>query len=106
MLECLVRRIYDPDKLLADHPPKLAHPYKRLVFDVAVPRMDVVAVDLASAESRADLLATEVTGYRASTRNALEAQDLEEVSRESCCHRSWRTGIADLHSPAGRNHRR
>jgi hypothetical protein len=37
MLECLARRSYDAARLFADHPPKLGHPHKRLVFDVAVP---------------------------------------------------------------------
>lgn len=38
MLECLVRRRYDASTLIAEHPPKFRHPYKRLVFDLAVPR--------------------------------------------------------------------
>lgn len=36
-LECLLRRDYDPAALLADHPPKLRHPHKRLVFELACP---------------------------------------------------------------------
>src|SRR5205823_2735360 len=68
-------------------------------------RTDVVAV-VASAESRADLLVHEVTGYRASNKNALEAQHIEEVSHAACCHRSWRPGIADLHSCIGRSNSR
>jgi len=37
MLECLLRRRYDPAELLAAHPPKFRHPYKRLVFKLACP---------------------------------------------------------------------
>ena len=37
MLECLLRRRYDPAELLAAHPPKLRHPHKRLVFELACP---------------------------------------------------------------------
>lgn len=33
----LLRREYDPARLLAAHPPKLKHPHKRLVFDRACP---------------------------------------------------------------------
>jgi hypothetical protein len=44
----------------------------------------------------ADLLGHEVTDYRASTNNALEAQT-KEVSHESCCHR-FRTGPKILSS--------
>lgn len=36
-LECLLRREYDPTALLARHPPKLKHPHKRLVFELACP---------------------------------------------------------------------
>src|SRR5262249_36185300 len=61
-------------------------------------RVDVVA---ASARTHlvewAGLVGNEVTGYRASTRNALEAQT-EETSRESCCHRFGVGGIAGLRS--------
>jgi hypothetical protein len=68
--------------------------------------MDVVAGDLARAEKAADLLVHEVTGYRASKVNALEAQHIEEDSRAACCHRSGWAGIADLHPPRERrNHR-
>jgi transposase len=62
-------------------------------------RMDVVAGDHARAEKAADLLVHEVTGYRASTLDALEAQYIEEDGREACCHRSRRPGIADLFLP-------
>ena len=34
-MQCLVRRAYDPTTLLAEHPPRLEHPYKRIVFDAA-----------------------------------------------------------------------
>src|SRR4029453_11558482 len=37
MLECLLRRRYDPAELLAAHPPRLRHPHKRLVFELACP---------------------------------------------------------------------
>jgi hypothetical protein len=37
MLECLLRRSYDPVELLAAHPPRLRHPHKRLVFELACP---------------------------------------------------------------------
>jgi hypothetical protein len=37
MLECLLRRRYDPTELLAAHPPRLRHPHKRLVFELACP---------------------------------------------------------------------
>jgi hypothetical protein len=33
----MMRREYDPAALLAAHPPKLKHPHKRLVFDLACP---------------------------------------------------------------------
>jgi len=33
----LFRRSYDPSRVLAEHPPVLGHPYKRLVFDLACP---------------------------------------------------------------------
>jgi len=33
----LLRRRYDPAELLAAHPPKLRHPHKRLVFELACP---------------------------------------------------------------------
>ncbi len=35
MPECLLRRTYQPEALLAQHPPKLKHPHKRLVFELA-----------------------------------------------------------------------
>lgn len=35
--DCLLRREYDPVQLLAEHPPVLRHPHKRLVFDLACP---------------------------------------------------------------------
>jgi hypothetical protein len=34
-LKCLLRREYAPGALLADHPPRLEHPHKRLVFALA-----------------------------------------------------------------------
>jgi hypothetical protein len=37
MPECLLRRSYDPTELLAAHPPRLRHPHKRLVFELACP---------------------------------------------------------------------
>ena len=37
MLDCRLRREYDPTVLLARHPPKLKHQLKRLVFDLACP---------------------------------------------------------------------
>src|SRR5262245_50227040 len=37
MLECLLRRRFDPAELLAAHPPRLRHPHKRLVFELACP---------------------------------------------------------------------
>lgn len=37
MLECLLRRRYDPTKLLATHPPRIRHPHKQLVFELACP---------------------------------------------------------------------
>lgn len=37
MLECLFRRRYDPAQLLAAHPPRLRHPHKQLVFELACP---------------------------------------------------------------------
>ncbi|MGE0870355.1 MAG: hypothetical protein AB7P03_17450 [Kofleriaceae bacterium] len=36
-LDLIVRREYDPAALLAKHPPKLKHPHKRLVFELACP---------------------------------------------------------------------
>jgi hypothetical protein len=51
------------------------------------------------------LLGDEVAVDRASTGNALEAQTLED-SHASCCHRSGEQGIADLHPPTRRSHRR
>src|ERR1043165_4992569 len=57
-------------------------------------RTDVVAAPARS--TAADLLGNEVTVHRASSSNALEAHT-KEVSREPCCHRSRRQGIADLH---------
>jgi transposase len=69
--------------------------------------MDVVAGDRAKAEKAADLLTGEVTNYRASNKNALEAQRREEASHEACCHRSRESGIAGVHPSTGRNdHRR
>lgn len=35
--DLLLRREYDPAALLASHPPKLKHPHKRLVFELACP---------------------------------------------------------------------
>jgi hypothetical protein len=43
MLDCLVRRTYDAAALHANHPPKLKHPYKRLVFETAVPAGSTLA---------------------------------------------------------------
>ena len=37
MLECLLRRRYDPATLLAAHPPRLRHSHKQLVFELACP---------------------------------------------------------------------
>lgn len=37
MLECLLRRRYDPAELLAAHPPRIRHPHKQLVFELACP---------------------------------------------------------------------
>jgi hypothetical protein len=37
MLECLLRRRYDPAELLTAHPPRLRHPHTRLVFELACP---------------------------------------------------------------------
>jgi hypothetical protein len=37
MLECLLRRRYDPAELLAAHPPRIHHPHKQLVFELACP---------------------------------------------------------------------
>lgn len=37
MLECLLRRRFDPDELLDAYPPRLRHPHKRLVFGLACP---------------------------------------------------------------------
>ncbi len=37
MLTCLLLRSYDPARLLAEHPPKLRHPHKRMVFELACP---------------------------------------------------------------------
>jgi hypothetical protein len=37
MLECLLRRRYDPTELLAAHPPRIDHPHKQLVFELACP---------------------------------------------------------------------
>jgi hypothetical protein len=34
---CALRRTYDPAALLAAHPPRLRHPHKRLVFELACP---------------------------------------------------------------------
>ncbi len=36
-LDCLLRRSYEPARLLAAHPPVLEHPHKKLVFDLACP---------------------------------------------------------------------
>jgi hypothetical protein len=35
--EPTLRREYDPVSLLSAHPPKLRHPHKRLVFELACP---------------------------------------------------------------------
>lgn len=43
MLECLVRRTYDAATLFVEHPPKLRHPHKRAVLDIAVPRGTTLA---------------------------------------------------------------
>src|SRR4051794_215597 len=56
-------------------------------------RTDEVAAPIA--KRRAVLLQNEVADYRASTINALEAHPKED-SRESCCHRSGRSGIATV----------
>jgi hypothetical protein len=37
MLTCLLRRQYDPAQLLAAHPPRLRHPHKQMVFELACP---------------------------------------------------------------------
>ncbi len=37
-MECLFRREYEPNELLASHPPKLKHPLKQLVFDACCPK--------------------------------------------------------------------
>jgi hypothetical protein len=37
MLTCLLRRSYEPNALVAAHPPRFSHPHKRLVFDLACP---------------------------------------------------------------------
>ena len=37
MLECTLRRSFVPSELLAKHPPKLRHPLKQLVFELACP---------------------------------------------------------------------
>ena len=37
MLACLLRRRYDPAALLATHPPRIRHPHKQLVFELACP---------------------------------------------------------------------
>lgn len=36
-LTCLYRRAYEPGALLAAHPPRLKHPHKQLMFDLACP---------------------------------------------------------------------
>src|SRR5262249_54983251 len=63
-------------------------------------RTDVVAAP--ARVKAADLPGHEVTGYRASTVNALKAQT-EEISHAACCHRPGKQGIADLHSSTGRD---
>jgi Poly (ADP-ribose) glycohydrolase (PARG) len=37
-MDCLFRREYEPNELLASHPPKLKHPLKQLVFDACCPK--------------------------------------------------------------------
>lgn len=36
-MHCLLRRDYEPARLLAAHPPKLQHSHKQLVFAMACP---------------------------------------------------------------------
>ena len=67
-LECRLRREYDPKALVAAHPPKLRHPHKRLVFDLACPsgathagRITVTRWAPATLPATVTLAATEVT---------------------------------------------
>jgi hypothetical protein len=82
MLECLLRRRYDPAKLLASHPPRLRHPHKQLVFQLACPPDAVHAGPIELTRWAApplpppmDLAATEVVAmsghYAYETRDAL-----------------------------------
>jgi hypothetical protein len=67
----LLRREYDPNALLAQHPPKLKHPLKRLAFELACPpgaihRGPIVVTRWAAAALPAELAPTEhvaVPGY-------------------------------------------
>lgn len=72
MLACLLRRTYDPARLLAQHPPKLKHAHKRLVFELAGatggPPIELTRWAAAVLPEAVDLASTEVVpspGYYA-----------------------------------------
>jgi hypothetical protein len=46
MLDCMFRRTYDPVAVMTAHPPKLQHPHKRFVFDLAVAAREELAVPI------------------------------------------------------------
>jgi len=67
MLECLLRRTYDPASLLREHPPKLSHPHKKRVFELACPpgathrgTIELTRWQAAPLPDRAELAPTEV----------------------------------------------
>jgi poly(ADP-ribose)glycohydrolase PARG len=70
-MDCTLRRTYDTAALMRDHPPRLRHPHKQLVFELACPPGAHHAGAIAVTRWRADelpglceLAATEITCER------------------------------------------
>jgi hypothetical protein len=60
-MEALFRRVYEPARLLAEHPPVFRHPHKQLLFELACPPGATHRGTIEVTRWRAPLLADEVT---------------------------------------------